>query len=125
MLIATLFHFRVTHLLLEDDAFATELETWCEERCKLFDLAQEDDEHSLEYTDLHTQFCMLFEKQIESFLDSEGYSTTEFWQKLTKAVDDDHPMEGEGFTLEALKITTDYCQFASTMRQMRRQSAGT
>ena len=114
---------KVTHLLLEDDAFARELEEWCLAHCGGFDLDQADDEHSLAYTDLHDKFCLLFEKRIERFLDGEGYSTAEFWQKLTKAVDDDRPLEGEGFMLEALKTTCDYEQFAVTMRQMKRESA--
>ena len=123
---------KVTHLLLEDDAFARELEEWCLDHCGGFDLDQADDEHSLAYTDLHGQFCLLFEKRIERFLDGEGYSTAEFWQKLTKAVDDDRPLEGEGrvllsrapprrrgarrFMLEALKTTCDYEQFVAPRR---------
>lgn len=38
-------------MLLEDDAFADSLETWCEQRCKVFDDDQE--EHALVHTDLH------------------------------------------------------------------------
>ena len=65
---------------------------------------------------------MLFERRIEGLLDSEGYSTTEFWQKLTKVVDDDAPFEGAGFMLECHKSATDYVQFANTMKLMRRNS---
>ena len=66
------------------------------------------------------RFCLLFEKRIEGFLESEGYSISEFWQRLTKAVDDDAPLDGMGFVLEALKAATDFQQFSITMRQMRR-----
>ena len=93
------------------------------------------------YTDTHAEFCLLFERKIEGVLDGEaaasarrlpgadareragaGYSTAEFWQKLTKAVDDDAPLEGAGFMLECLRAATDYVQFATTMRLMRRNS---
>ena len=34
----------------------------CEDNCDVFDVEQADDEHSLEYTDLHSKFCLLFER---------------------------------------------------------------
>ena len=72
------------------------------------------------------------EQGFDAFVADEGYSTAEFWQKLTKAVDDDRPLEGEGrvllsrapprrrgarrFMLEALKTTCDYEQFVAPRR---------
>ena len=163
---------RVTAFLLEDMTFAQELESWCAERCSVFDIAtQGDDEHSLEFCRSRS-LARPFERERERELvpfsrpshdapgtrictrssanssndgsrasstvlfagvrvrcprrargpAGAGYSTTEFWQKLTKAVDDDAPFEGAGFMLECLQAATDYVQFANTMRLMRRNS---
>lgn len=112
------------HLLMEDMDFMTELETWCEQRCDAFDLGQADEAHDLAHTKLHEEFCLLFEQKIEACLAAEGCATAEFWQKLTKAVDDDAPLAGQGFLLEALRACTDFLQFSVTMRGMRRDRAG-
>lgn len=44
---------KVEALLLEDESFSSVLEKWCEDHCDIFDV-NDDAEHSLEYTALHT-----------------------------------------------------------------------
>ena len=51
----------VMSTLLEDAAFNEELERWCQERCDLF---TEEQEHKLEYTTLHQEFCELFDSRL-------------------------------------------------------------
>ena len=58
----------VMSTLLEDAAFNEELERWCQERCDLF---TEEQEHKLEYTTLHQEFCELFEAAITQILDAQ------------------------------------------------------
>ena len=48
----------VTQILLTDEAFANELETWCEERCNRFFL-DDKSEHLMEHWKLHEDFCNL------------------------------------------------------------------
>ena len=65
------------------------------------------------------------EKRIESCLPENGYSVDEFWDALMKFVDGQKGATGaEGFLLAALRASTDYRQFAVTMRQMRRDRSG-
>jgi hypothetical protein len=59
--------------------FNEELEDWCRQRCGVF---SEESEHKLEYTDLHEEFCQLFEKRITSILEDGGHSVDEFWEKV-------------------------------------------
>ena len=109
---------KVSSLLLEDETFASELEKWCADHCSVF---QGDDDHKLRYTEIHREFCLLFERRIEGFLRDEGYSTVEFWQRLTKAIDDtplDEDATDERLVMETLRAATDYTQFALTMRSM-------
>ncbi|KAJ8599943.1 hypothetical protein CTAYLR_002813 [Chrysophaeum taylorii] len=112
---------RVAKMLFEDDAFADELERWCEARCDVFDGIE--GEHAFDHTTLHKEFCLLFEARIEAFLREEGFTVAEFWQRLMKVVDDgkDASFKGEGLVLEALQAATDYTAFATTMRAMRRE----
>lgn len=60
----------------------------CRERSRFFDPIQDDEEHALVYTDLHKEFCLLFETRIEALLTEEGYSAAEFFERLMKVVDD-------------------------------------
>ena len=114
----------VTQILLTDDKFANELERWCESHCDRFFLDDES-EHLMEHWKLHEDFCNLFEKRIEACLTENGYSVDEFWDALMKFVDGQQGATGaEGFLLEALRASTDYRQFAVTMRQMRRDRSG-
>ena len=110
-------------VLFEDVAFNDELEQWCQQRCAVFDL-DDDAEHKLEWTDLHEEFCKLFEDRIESFLRRENHSVEEFWQKLTKAADGDEEYFGEAFLLQCLAATIDYNAFVITMRGLRRNTLG-
>ena len=50
-----------------------QLEQWCAERADVFDL-DDDGEHKLEWTELHEQFCLLFERRITKFLEDDGHS---------------------------------------------------
>lgn len=85
----------------------------------------DDDSHLMEHWKLHEDFCQLFEARIEACLTENGHKVEEFWEALTKFVDGAAETAGmEGFLLEALRAATDYRQFATTMRQMRRDRAG-
>ena len=135
----------VNKTLMEDAEFNNELEAWCLQRCSAFDEAEE---HKLEYTDLHEQFCLLFEKKITIILENTGHSgketsldlgnmtlcrelicnltppfllvtVEEFWQKLTKAADGDEGFSGEAFLLQCLAAIVDYDQFVCTMRGLK------
>ncbi|KAJ1460139.1 hypothetical protein M885DRAFT_612779 [Pelagophyceae sp. CCMP2097] len=117
---------QVAHMLLEDSAFADRLEAWCEERCCEFELADgAREEHTLRYTELYQEFCLLFEHRIESFLVAKGFSVSAFWQRLTKAIDDEaFALDGDAFLLESLKAATNYLEFYNTMKHMRRDRSG-
>lgn len=122
---------KVSEHLFDDPEFMDELEAWCETHAAAFDLSEE---HALAYTDLHAEFCLFFERRIEDFLRSQNTSVAEFWQTLTKLVDDDDPnlegtvsddvvkmKAGGNFVLAALKLATDYESWALTMRSIRRR----
>jgi len=68
----------VSSTLLEDEAFNAELEGWCARHCHVFD--PEAEEHKLEYTSLHEEFCQLFELKITTVLTGTGHSGR--WQNL-------------------------------------------
>mmetsp|Transcript_43081 Transcript_43081/g.87112 ORF Transcript_43081/g.87112 Transcript_43081/m.87112 type:complete len:123 (-) Transcript_43081:203-571(-) len=106
----------VSSALLEDVSFNEELEEWCKERCTVF---TEELEHKLEYTALHQEFCLLFEKRITDILEGGGHSIDVFWQKLTKAADGDESMFSESFLLQCLAAIVDYDQFVVTMRGLK------
>lgn len=61
----------VSKTLFEDVAFNQDLEDWCAHRCHIFD---EADEHKLDYTTLHEEFCKLFEAKITTILQNGGHS---------------------------------------------------
>lgn len=103
-----------THLF-DDASFMDDLEAWCETHAAAFDL---NEEHALAYTDLHAEFCLFFERRIEDFLRRENSSVSEFWQTLTKRVDD---LEEDNFVLAALKLATDYESWALTMKSIRQR----
>ena len=54
-----------------DDVLCETIEAWALKHCGDF---EEGGEHSLHHTELHHQFCDMFESLIESFVRSEGYS---------------------------------------------------
>ena len=114
---------KVQEVLFDDEAFMNRLEAWCAERSEAFDL-DDDGEHKLEWTELHEQFCLLFERRITTFLEENGHSIEEFWQTLTKAADGDPSLFNESFLLEALRATVDYEQFVVTMRGLKRSNQG-
>uniref|UniRef100_A0A7S3K6G9 Cilia- and flagella-associated protein 36 n=1 Tax=Aureoumbra lagunensis TaxID=44058 RepID=A0A7S3K6G9_9STRA len=113
----------VTELILEDDEFANELEKFCQKNCTIFACDLDEDEHKFEYSELHEDFCLLFERRIEAFVQNRGYSITEFWQRLTKAIDDDSLHSFNAIPcFDLLKAATDYSTFVTTMRSLSRTS---
>jgi hypothetical protein len=64
---------KVQQVLFEDEEFMGQLEAWCAERCEGFDV-EDEGEHKLEWTGLHEEFCLLFERRITGFLEVEGHS---------------------------------------------------
>ena len=107
---------QVQQILFEDVEFGQTLEKWCADRCSDFE-GDEDAEHKLEWTSLHSEFCALFENKITGFLTAQEYSVQEFWEKLQKAADgEDANLQSEAFLVQALLAWVDYQQFVVTMR---------
>ena len=93
---------QVQGILFEDVEFGQQLEKWCTDRCSDFE-GDDAAEHKLEWTALHAEFCSLFEKKITGFLEEQGYSVPEFWEKLQKAADgEDANLQSEAFLVQAL-----------------------
>jgi hypothetical protein len=74
---------QVKEFFYENDDFAEIFETWAEDNCSEF--VVDEEEHKLQYTELHNEFRQMFEDQIEGFIESLGHTVFDFYD-LLKAV---------------------------------------
>ena len=77
------------------------------------------DEHLLEFSQVHSEFCAAFETKVSEFIESEKYSLDEFYEFVKQAHDNDNAsMVGFVNTFVAI---FDYQTFTDVMKSREKR----
>ncbi|CAM9473686.1 unnamed protein product [Scytosiphon promiscuus] len=109
---------KVSTYFYENESFIHVFEVFVETNAHKIDLTVE--EMKLEYTDLYDEYQALFERKIEEFIQDQGFTVEDFYERLRQALDRD-PWSHEAVFA---KIMTAVADFDIFMRMMREAAEG-
>ena len=111
---------KLSQYFFDDESFAGRFERWVEDKAPVIDLALDEDEYSLRYTEIYEEFKALYEGMLETYIESQGSSVRDFYGELREATerDPDGPEATMGLIMLA---TTDFDVFMLMMKESRRQ----
>ena len=72
------------------------------------------DEHKLEYTEAYTEYERLFDLHLEAFAEKEGFTTTQFYEHISRASSDSKPIAK---MLKLFIARSDYQKFVAMMKR--------
>eukprot|EP01038_Epipyxis_sp_PR26KG_P006299 gene6299-8675_t len=75
-----------------------------------------ESEHPLIYHEIYAQYLKKFEALIEDFIESTGYSVTEFYKECRRVIDTEEPMGSRRFFIETMLATSEYENFYLLMK---------
>ena len=108
---------KLRHWIFEDDIF-TSLIDWAKVRLKDIDLT--NDEHKLEYTQLHQEYEVFFESKLEKFIINAGTTPEDLYNELKKQIAAE-PEGDAAHMVEFLTASADYDVFLSMMKDVAKQ----
>eukprot|EP00752_Nemacystus_decipiens_P010451 g9310.t1 len=105
---------KVASFFYEDENFVHVFEEFVESHAHKIDLDVE--EMKLEYTDLYNDYQALFEREIEGFIEEQGFTARDFYERLREALDRD-PWCHEAVFAKIMTATADFDIFIQMMRE--------
>ncbi|CAM9194063.1 unnamed protein product [Ectocarpus fasciculatus] len=105
---------KVSSFFYESESFIKVFEDFVETNAYKIDLDVE--EMKLEYTDLYEDYQALFEKKIEAFIEEQGFTVGDFYERLREAMERD-PWSHEAVFAKIMTATADFDIFMNMMRE--------
>lgn len=111
---------RVQKYFYEDDEFTKTFENFIKDECGIIDLTS--DEYKLEYTEIYEKYKILFEDKLESFIESQGCTSLDFYKALKETTDNDSESAHAVFG-QILVAVVDFDIFMVMMREMAQSNS--
>ncbi len=108
---------KLRHWIFEDDIFNS-LIAWATQRIQGIDIT--NDEHKLEYTELHKEYETFFESKLEKFVLNAGTTPEDLLSELEKQIAAE-PQGDAAQMVEFLTASADYDVFLSMMKDVAKQ----
>ena len=107
---------KLSRFVEKNPLYKSAIKRFMEEHCAQF-AGDEGDEHKLEWTQLHHDFCDIVDNALALFMrKTKGASEEELMAQLTSEGDEHKDL------VEALAAKADYQTFIASMRSWRRQA---
>ncbi|GMH62605.1 hypothetical protein TrRE_jg9056 [Triparma retinervis] len=101
-------------MFIAGEKFQREFELFFLQHCRKFG---QDEEHSLEFTEIHQEFEMMFNSRLEEFCEREKVTKEEFYERCKEANTTD--VKASHY-LKIMMCSADYPEFVALMRVMRK-----
>jgi hypothetical protein len=109
---------RVQRHFYDNEEFAKKVEDWIDENSACIDLEQE--EMSLQYTDLYNGYQRLVEGELEDFIAEQGSSVQHFYSLIVAATDED-PLSSAAIFGQILTACCDFDVFMQMMTESKKK----
>ncbi|CAM9147706.1 unnamed protein product [Phaeothamnion confervicola] len=106
----------VSTFFYENEEFAGKFEAFVKANCHKIDL--KETEYRLEHTDLYQTYQRLFEDSLTEFIEDQGSTVREFYEKVRAATEKD-PFGKESIFAQILAATADFDIFMLMMRETK------
>mmetsp|Transcript_8159 Transcript_8159/g.10805 ORF Transcript_8159/g.10805 Transcript_8159/m.10805 type:complete len:150 (+) Transcript_8159:29-478(+) len=112
-----------------DSSMKESLDNFLDEKAHIFrevaeEKAPEDEEHKLEYSQIHAEYLKIFERILEEYIDDQGCTIQDFWMACKDAIEDKYCALFEEhehhWFVDSLLVSLEYQKFFELMIEKAR-----